>query len=199
MASPNANVAKATTAETSSPAGSPNTKWAKVPTSKMMCRVSLLDGSKKTFQVGDKHTIRDLCNMVASKLGMQDCDQFSIYLVRSVDGRESCLHDEDNPAALLRKAKADGANVSFVFKKNIWMEHDEDEDAALSITFAQVQQIVVKSIYHVDQPLALKLGAYQLQASFGDYDTTLHTAGFLTTRDHSLNYIPEHLLKVCGC
>jgi hypothetical protein len=164
----------------------------------VVIRVHLLNGHYKTVPAECWTTIRDLNQMVAKKLKIQDASPFATFEVSSND-EERVLDEDDRVLDLLsywqrefgttKKGKAP-PTFQFIFKMRLFFDISDTDTAAIDLAYIQAVHDVTDSRYPCNEDDCLTLAALQAQETFGDFN------GTSPFKDTGLvNFLPAKYLK----
>lgn len=185
-----------------------------------MIRVHFIDDSFKTLAVGNNITGRELLDVVANKIELEEAGRpfFGLYFYKS--GESRCVEDEEQVCRLMVHETL-GTNVDsnkyineraeweivrkqwekdckLVYKRTVFLKYKaipKEHVQVLNYSYIQSVFNVKHGFYPCNKEVALELAGLQMQADFGDYNPKLHVPGFIVEKDKVANLIPEELLK----
>ena len=169
---------------------------------KLMITLVLSDKSTKKVFVTDDFFISDVRNSFASKLHLWQFEFFSL-----------CVKDQDNEDRWLDLNKTvweenlkNGEKVIFKMKYYKFPKKLFDE-SALRLLYLQIKENIINGTYPCQDKLAVRLGAYQMQLSNGNYAPAKNVPGFIgdavrdylpleMIADNSVNYLEQRLYNI---
>eukprot|EP00761_Pharyngomonas_kirbyi_P012286 gb/GECH01012313.1/.p1 GENE.gb/GECH01012313.1/~~gb/GECH01012313.1/.p1 ORF type:complete len:850 (+),score=157.41 gb/GECH01012313.1/:1-2550(+) len=165
--------------------------------------VHAVDGSSKKICLTLESYVQKLADLFAEKIGLgSDKKYFSLAVVgpgsgdRFLDRNRTLMEEDINNESDL------------VFKmKYMKMPAEDMEEVALSLFYQQVQKSIVGEVYPCTERVAVRLAAYEVQATFGDYNVKKHKVGYLnqvglstylplTVSRHDYGYWQERLFAL---
>lgn len=181
-------------------------------------RVKTVDGTVKTVLVDDSHTVKELINTVAEKIGLQNPEEYSFITEedlerplkkaqKGVRGQKQLekirkkWHTDDELHWLahdksLREQGVDETEV-LVLKKRLFfqdMNIDQSDPIQVNLLYAQVKEDILDGTHPVSRDEAVHLAALQCQATYGNFNEAKHKPGFLPLPE----FLPKEYVKVKG-
>jgi len=182
---------------------------------KLIYKVFLVDDSFKTIAVKSTLTAAELVVTMAEKVSLTQKETFAIFYMKGQDQR--CLDADEQPCRVVvsevispdadfakytEKSEWEKVKKEFerdsklVFKRRVFLKHKnvtKDDDAFLSLTYAQANACIREGTYPCSEGAALELAGLTMQVNFGDHNKRVHVAGFL--KDKIDKFLPAPLLK----
>jgi len=170
-------------------------------------RVYFMDDSHRTFSVDPGAGAEALRQMVVEKIELKEDAAFALFEKRGEV--ERVLEVDERPVDITKaweideksdkkaKKQDDTQRVPenrFVWKKKLFLKEDEKELAdpvARNLVYIQAVRCVMDGTYACSIEEVIKLAGLQVQAVYGDHNTSSHVVGFLT--QNLRNFVPEHM------
>ncbi|KAI0230740.1 Talin-1 [Lamellibrachia satsuma] len=188
-----------------------------------MLRVRMLDGTVKTLQVDDSHTVSQLMITICSKIGIMNHEEYSLVHDLSDDEKEKTLtlkrdrsiakdqkkldemkrklHTDDelnwlDHSKTLREQGVDLNETLLLRRKFFFSDQNVDarDPVQLNLLYVQTRDAICKGAHPVSQDEAVKFAGLQCQIQFGDYIPNKHKSGFLDLKE----FLPREYVKVKG-
>jgi hypothetical protein len=158
-------------------------------------KVHFLDNGYKGLQVTAAMTVDDVLKAVAEKLDLKDTEHFCLYEVNK--DVETVLEGNKRPSEIMRawyERDPTGKSSRFLMKRRLFFRNKAltKDPTCQHMLYIQAVHDVVSSNYPCSVDEAVKLAGIQAYCNYGDFNPSLHKAGFLTTKIHQ--YIPKLLL-----
>ncbi|XP_064644913.1 talin-1-like isoform X4 [Lineus longissimus] len=186
-------------------------------------RVRMLDGSVKTLQVDDSHTIAQLMVTACSKIGISNHEEFSLVKELTDEEKEKTmtlkrertlardqkkleemkkkLHTDDelnwlDHAKTLREQGIDENETLLLRRKFFFSDQNVDarDPVQLNLLYVQSRDAILNGTHPVTMEEAVLFGGIQCQVQFGDHVEHKHKTGFLDLKE----FLPKEYIKVKG-
>ncbi|XP_064596457.1 talin-1-like [Liolophura sinensis] len=186
-------------------------------------RVRTLDGTVKTMQVDDSHSVGQLMVTICSKLGITNHDEYSLVRELPDDEKEKTLtlkrdkslardqkkleemkkklHTDDELNWLdhskpLREQGIDSNETLLLRRKFFFSDQNVDarDPVQLNLLYVQSRDAILNGTHPVTQDEAIMFGGIQCQIQFGDHVEHKHKPGFLELKE----FLPKEYVKVKG-
>jgi len=158
---------------------------------KKVIRVHFIDGSSKAFAIEQSSTEQQFREILIDKINLKQDASFALFEKKFE--WERCLDPDEKPADL-SESWSGNTNCSFLFKKKIFLKDDDKEledPTAKDLVYKQAAYYINSSDYLSTPEQAIQLAGLQMQIVYGDFNSSIHTLGFLTTNDSLKNFVPK--------
>ncbi|XP_013386332.1 talin-1 isoform X1 [Lingula anatina] len=186
-------------------------------------RVRMLDGTVKTLQVDDSHTLGQLMVTICTRIGVTNHDEFSLVRDLSEEEKEKTLtlrrgqslaRDQKKLDELKKKLHTDDElnwldhskslreegveeNETLLLRRKFFFS-DQNVDARdpvqLNLLYVQSRDGILNGTHPVTQEEAVQFGGIQCQIQFGDHNEQKHKSGFLELKE----FLPKEYMKIKG-
>ena len=146
---------------------------------KLVTRVSFLDGNAATLDYEVMTTVQEAVELLAKTIELENFNSFTIYKLytprqdedsdEAVQEQHVLLDENRYIADILAEAKAEGTDMTLLFKKKMFREQDEHitEPAFVNLSYAQAQHDFLQGNYPVVKDDASQMCALQIFAAQG--------------------------------
>ncbi len=146
---------------------------------KLVTRVSFLDGNAAALDYEVMTTVQEAVEQLAKTIELENFGSFGIYKLytqrqnedrhEAIQERHVLLDENRYIADILAEARAEGIDVTLLFKKNMFREQDEHitEPTFVNLSYAQARHDFLQENYPVEKDDASQMCAWQILASQG--------------------------------
>ncbi|XP_053323226.1 tyrosine-protein phosphatase non-receptor type 3 isoform X2 [Spea bombifrons] len=152
--------------------------------SEVVCNVCFLDGSQESFRVNKQDNGQALLDMVYNHLSVKEREYFGLQ--NTEDSMES--HRWLEPNKPIRKQLKGGFPCSLVFRVRFFIPDPNtlQQDQTRHLYFLQLKSDILDGRLACPLNSAVVLASYAVQSELGDYNSSVHLPGHLSSR----NFIP---------
>jgi len=162
---------------------------------KSVVRVHFMDSNSKAFAIDSGSTADQMLKLVIERLELKEAATFALF--EKKDDWERCLDPDEKPVELMKTWTGDPKDEGsprFLFKKKTFIRDDDRELSDLvarHYVYIQALASVINGDYPASTEQSVRLAGIQVQAVYGDHNSSTHVPGFLTA--NLKDYVPKTL------